>query len=185
MNQLLAEAPKSARTYSHTPEIFNWLYDKYWRELVKQSNYYVKDEDSAQEIVQELFSDVFRKSILNKVTGNVDAYLRMAIKNRSLNYLLKQKRYSDHLKKWGAGKVKLTENAIEEEINLIYVQKQIQFYLSRLDNSCREVFMLSRDRQMTIKEIAQTLQRPPDTVAKQLSKAVRHLYKCMYPVQDN
>jgi RNA polymerase sigma-70 factor (ECF subfamily) len=185
MSQLIAEAPTSARTYSNTPETFSWLYDKYWGELVKQSNYYVKDHDSAEEIVQELFSDVFRKSILTKVTGNVDAYLRMAIKNRSLNYLLKQKRYSDHLKKWGNRKVKLAENEIEEGINLVYVQNQIQFYLSRIDDSCREVFVLSRDHQLTIKEIAQKLQRPPDTVAKQLSKAIRYLYKNIYPGQNN
>jgi RNA polymerase sigma-70 factor (ECF subfamily) len=185
MSQLLGEIPIGASVYSNTPETFRWLYNRYWTVLVMQSNYYVKDDDSAKEIVQELFTDVFQKNSLIKVTGNLDAYLKMAIKNRSLNYLLKQKRYSDHLKKWGAGKTKLAKNEIEEDINLIYAQNQIHFYLSRLDDSCREVFVLNRDRQMTIKEIAQKLQRPPDTVAKQLSKAVRYLYKCIYPGQNN
>jgi RNA polymerase sigma-70 factor (ECF subfamily) len=185
MNQLLTELEMGDCAYANTSATFNWLYNRYWSDLVKQSNYFVKDEDSAKEIVQELFTDVFQKNSLIKVTGNLDAYLRMATKNRSLNYLLKQKRYNDHLKKWGTKKEKLAENVIEEDINLIYVQKQIQFYLSQLNESCREVFLLSRDRQMTVKEIAQKLQRPPDTVAKQLSKAVRYLYKCMYPGQNN
>src|SRR6478752_3633812 len=104
MNQLLEDETIGVIAYSNTPETFNWLYNNYWAELVKQSNYYVKDHDTAAEIVQELFTDIFKKNSLIKVTGNVDAYLRMATKNRSLNYLLKQKRYSDHLKKWGTKK---------------------------------------------------------------------------------
>jgi RNA polymerase sigma-70 factor (ECF subfamily) len=183
--QLIVKEEVSLSAYQNTSDTFNWLYENYWQTLLNQSYYYLKDLSVAEEIVQQLFIDIFRKNILIRETTNTDGYLRKAIRNRSLNYLLKNKRYHYHLKKLGENTRQHAENVIEEDINLVHVQNQIHLHLSTLSDSCRTVFILNRDRQMTIKQIAQKLNRPEDTVTKQLGKAVRHLYKCLYPGVNN
>jgi RNA polymerase sigma-70 factor (ECF subfamily) len=183
--QLTLNKEVSHNTYDKNSDTFNWLYENYWQILLNQSYYYLKDISVSEEVVQQLFIDIFRKNILIRETTNIDGYLRKAIRNRSLNYILKNKRYNYHLKKLSENTRLHAENVIEEDINLVHAQTRIQFHLSSLSDSCRTVFILNRDRQMTIKQIALKLNRPEDTVTKQLGKAVRHLHKCLYPEANN
>src|SRR6478735_11581896 len=183
--QLTLKKEVSLSTYDKNSDTFSWLYENYWQILLNQSYYYLKDISVAEEVVQQLFIDIYRKNILIRETTNIDGYLRKAIRNRSLNCLLKNKRYNYHLKKLGENTRLHAENVIEEDIDLVHVQSRIHLHLSSLSDSCRTVFILNRDRQLTIKEIARKLNRPEDTVTKQLGKAVRHLYKCLYPAASN
>ena len=134
--------------------------------------------------MQQLFIDLFRKNILAKEVTNIESYLRKAVKNRILNYTARDKRYRNHLKQLGTSYQEVY-NPIEEEMDMRIRQQQIFFYLSKLDESCRTVFILNREERLTIKEIAIKLRRPKDTVSKQLSRAVRYLHKCVYQTAIN
>jgi RNA polymerase sigma-70 factor (ECF subfamily) len=160
-----------------------WLYKNYWQPLIELSYYYLKDHALAEEIVQQLFIDIFRKNIGIKETHNPYGYLRIAVKNRSYNCLLKNKRYKQHLQNLYCKNNDLAINNIDNRIAMRDRQKEISFYLGQLEETCRTVFILNRQENMTIKEISQKLQRPQDTVTKQLRKAVKYLHKCIYPEQ--
>jgi len=170
-------------TSAHHQTKFKWLYATYWQPLLDHAYYYLRDYSVAEEIVQQLFIDLYVKDILEKDITNVSGYLKKAVKNRICNYVLKNKRYRYHLKnlsgKSGAG----SYNPVDNDMNVMDRQKEIAFYLSQLSESCRTVFLLNREQQMTIRQISSELQRPVDTVTKQLSKAVRHLYHKMYVQQ--
>lgn len=160
---------------------FEWLYKTYWKTLLDQSYYYLKDRSLSEEIVQQLFIDIFRRHISLEQIGNPGAYLRTAVRNRAYNCLLKNKRYRRHLQKFGTKTTAVSDNSIADTMDMIDMQQQISFHLSQLEENCRLVFLLNRDKQLTIKEIAVKLKRPQDTVTKQLRKAVKYLYKCIYP----
>jgi RNA polymerase sigma-70 factor (ECF subfamily) len=179
MRQTTATAQVSYCASPNTPETFNWLYQKYWKPLLHQSYFYLKDHSLSEEIVQQLFIDIYQKNIRIQETTNIDSYLRKAIRNRAYNCLLSNKRYRNHLKKLLIKNAGNTDNSTYNQVAVKDTKKQIHFYLGQLNESCRTVFLLNREEQMTIREIAIKLQRPEDTVTKQLGKAVRHLYKCI------
>lgn len=179
MQQLTANAQVSLCANQNTPETFNWLYQKYWQPLLHQSYFYLKDHSLSEEIVQQLFIDIYQKNILIRETTNIDSYLRKAIRNRAYNCLLSNKRYRNHLKKLAVKHSGSVDNSTYHQVAVKDTKRKIRFYLSQLNESCRTVFLLNREEQMTIREIAVKLQRPEDTVTKQLGKAVRHLYKCI------
>lgn len=165
----------------NSKDTVEWLYKTYWNRLLEVSYYYLKDHSLAEEIVQQLFIDIFRKNISLKETYNPYGYLRIAIKNRAYNCLLKNKRYKHHLQNLYSKNKELTTNNIDTNIAMHDRQKEIAFYLSKLEENCRTVFILNREQNMTIKEISKKLKRPQDTVTKQLGKAVKYLHKCIYP----
>jgi RNA polymerase sigma-70 factor (ECF subfamily) len=180
MRQATATAQINVCASPNTPETFNWLYQKYWETLLNQSYFYLRDHSLSEEIVQELFIDIYQKNIRIKETTNIDSYLRKAIRNRAYNCLLSNKRYRNHLKKLLIKTSGCTDNSTLNQLTLKDTKKQIHYYLGQLNESCRTVYILNREEQMTIREIAARLQRPEDTVTKQLGKAVRHLYNCIY-----
>jgi len=184
MRQATAHAQGPLCAYQNNAETFDWLYKKYWTVLRNLSFYYLKDHSLSEEIVQQLFIDIYRKNIRITETINIDSYLRKAIRNRAYNCILSNKRYRLRLKKLLDKTTERADYSIDNEIDRAERQQQINFYLAQLNESCRTVFLLNREEQLTIKEIAYKLQRPEDTVTKQLGKAVRHLYKNIFPEAD-
>lgn len=179
MNKGISPAKVSHFVPENNSEVFNWLYKEYWQPLTSQAYFLLKDYAAAEEIVQQLFVDIYKKNILIKQADNASSYLRKSVKNRVYNYILKDKRYRYHIKNHSSKTNLAVHNSFDNKMNMLDTQKQIGFYLSKLDASCRIVFILNRDQQMTIKEIALKLRRPKDTVTKQLSRAVKYLHKCI------
>jgi RNA polymerase sigma-70 factor (ECF subfamily) len=164
---------------------FNWLYTKYWKQMLDVANIYLKDYSLAEEIVQELFIDFYQKRTDLTQIENISSYLKKSIKNRVYNYLLKNKNQKEHLKKLFLKTEKESYNPVHEEMDMRDKQKEISFYLSQLAEPCRTVFLLNREKQLTIKQIAIKLQRPEDTVTKQLSRAVKYLRKRVYDTENH
>jgi len=180
MRHSTANAQVSLCANPNTPETFTWLYQKYWDILLNQSYFYLKDHALSQEIVQQLFIDIYQKDIPIREATNIESYLRKAIRNRAYNCLLSNKRYRNHLKKLSVKHSGSVDNGTYNQVAVKDTKRRIRFYLDQLNEPCRTVFLLNREEQMTIREISAKLQRPEDTVTKQLGKAVRHLYKCMF-----
>jgi RNA polymerase sigma-70 factor (ECF subfamily) len=74
-----------------------------------------------------------------------------------------------------AAKKKMTaQNDVEQSIYLKELQKSIFKSLQQMPARCSEVYLLKQE-QLTVKQISQTLNRPTDTVEKQLRKAKKML----------
>lgn len=149
---------------------FNLLYKKFWRPLLHFAGRYLDDEDTCAEIVQDLFVHLHSKHSNWKVRTSVSSYLYMALRNRILNYLRNQAVYKKHVLRSSKGKAR-TLNNVEQCINLAELQKEISLALKRMPVKYREVYLLQHQHHFTTKKIALFLNRPIDTVEKQLQKA--------------
>ena len=80
---------------------FESLFRAHYNSLAFFALRYVKDEDIAEEIVQEMFSNFWIKSDSIHVQTSVKSYLFGAVRNACLNYLKHQKikqSYADNVK---------------------------------------------------------------------------------------
>jgi RNA polymerase sigma-70 factor (family 1) len=151
-------------------EAFKMLYKKYWQLLLKYAATYINDEYICKEIVQELFVHLHHTRSRIRIHSSLSSYLFVALRNKVFNYLRNQSVYRKHVMKAGACGM-LACNDVEQSMNLTELKKEIHYSLKRMPVKYREVYILHDENSYTVKKISKVLDRPVDTVEKQLRKA--------------
>ena len=149
---------------------FDLLYKRYWNRLLHFAFRYVKDGDVCQEIVQELFVQLHTSANRLKINSSLSAYLFVAIRNRIYNYLRNRALYKKHIALAGK-RMMASHNNVEQAINFMDVQKKINDTLCLMPEKYRTVYLLHDRNHFTVKKISEILDRPVNTVEKQLRKA--------------
>ena len=134
---------------------------------------YLGDRDAAQEIVQDVFINLWQKKDVIDPAKSVKAYLYTSVKNRCLNHIRDNKKFRSY---YLDVELELeiphedTDNISESE-----TRDKISAALDKLPERCRQVFELSRFDEMKYKEIAEKLGISVKTVEVQVSKALKIL----------
>jgi RNA polymerase sigma-70 factor (ECF subfamily) len=150
---------------------FDLLYKKYWNRLLHFAFRYVKDGYVCQEIVQELFVQLHTSGHRLKINSSLSAYLFVAIRNRIYNYLRNRALYQKHIALAGK-RIMASHNNVEQAINFMDLQNKINDTLCSMPEKYRTVYLLHDKNHFTVKKISEILNRPVNTVEKQLRKAV-------------
>lgn len=79
------------RLKSNDLAAYDELYLKYFKLLCASAYFLLKSESDAKDLVQNLFMDIWDKKLYLHFHNDVKGYLLLAIKNRSLNFIKKQK----------------------------------------------------------------------------------------------
>nr|WP_121269201.1 RNA polymerase sigma-70 factor [Pedobacter schmidteae] len=150
---------------------FDQIYIRYWKRLLTYSGKIVRDEEEAQDIVQEVFVSFWKR---RSELGDLDclsSYLHGAIRFRSLGYIrsnLYKHNYLESLKSFfEEGTDMVNEHIDREELNAV-----IHSEISKLPPKMREIFILSRMEQMSHREIAERLNISDKTVKKQINRSL-------------
>ncbi|MCG8319846.1 MAG: RNA polymerase sigma-70 factor [Cytophagales bacterium] len=150
---------------------FNEVYSRYWEKLYCAAYRVLRDGDACKDILQEVFSDFWiRKEKIS--VSSLSAYLHTAVKYQVFNFLRADKISQEHLGRMG---VLTSTNATEEMIDFRELEGLLERSIAQLPDRCRKVFQLSRDENLSVKEIAARLNISPKTVESQITKALRHL----------
>jgi RNA polymerase sigma-70 factor (ECF subfamily) len=160
--------------YQHLDkQLFEQLFREFFSPLCNFACGYVNDLDTAKEIVQEVFINLWNKRETIVSDSTVKAYLYTSVKNRCLNYIRDHKKFRSYILD-----VEIeAENMGFESDSLTQTEAQmkIQQAIETLPEKCKEVFILSRFDEMKYKEIADKLEISVKTVEAQISKALKIL----------
>jgi RNA polymerase sigma-70 factor (ECF subfamily) len=150
------------------------LFRDHYTGLCRFAAGYVKDNEMAKEIVQEAFVSLWEKRDSIDPSKQVKSYLSTSVRNRCLNYLRDNRKFSGRLLELEnhphEPAVHPPDRLVEAEI-----RERIERAMETLPEKCREVFRLSRHRQMKYQQIADHLQISVKTVETQMSKALQHM----------
>lgn len=128
---------------------------------------YTKDARMAEEVVQDVFFNYYRKSEQHNGQASLKTYLVKMTVNRSYDYLRSWKSKKQFLLEKFQGVTKGTEQ--------LYLEKEergeITAAVLTLPVKDREVLLLYYYEEMTIVEIAQILNRPESTIKSRLQRA--------------
>ena len=151
------------------------LFRRYYVSLCRTSIRLVRDEATAEDVVQEFFAQMWTKRTgLPANTTAVGSYLRTSVRNRSLNYLRDRKRIpvdDDELPEVPADRG-LQPGAVLENEEL---QQRINDAIDRLPERCRLIFVMSKIEDMSHREIAAGLDISVKTVENQMTRAYKFL----------
>lgn len=148
---------------------FEKAFKDYYRELVAFTYQYVEDHDMAEELVQEMFSNVWAKSSQIDIRTSVKSYLYGAVRNAALNHLKHQKvtrKYQEHEQH----KIDYFE---VDFLELDELQAEIDLAINKLPEKCREIFEMSRFEGKKNKEIAEKLNLSIKTIENQMGRALK------------
>lgn len=136
------------------------------------------DEHLAQDLVQEVLYELWRKRDQLNISTSLRAYLKRAVLNRTLNHLRDNRKWSteERMPELADQEFDPTENMRAEEL-----QKRVDAAIDELPERCRMVFVLSRYEELSYRDIATELGIAEKTVENQVSKALKYLRERLQP----
>ncbi len=159
--------------------VFKKLFEIYYLRLFLYTKSYVEDTDTAKDIVQDLFINLWEKRKKLDIASSLSSYLFRAVHNRSIQFLRHKKVISKFKEKH---MLKLKEAEILYSTSVDFTFSEVQFNEIRnilnqtfnsLPGKTREVFSLSREQEKSNQDIANTLNINIKTVEYYITKALR------------
>ena len=146
---------------------FKELYLTYYPVMLRVAVYILKEEQAAEDAVQEVFLKVWNNPSILAGVEHIKAYLILTTRNLCFDKLKKQKRESDHI-------LQLEPESPEVESGNDEVFRGVlEEAVSKLPPKCRLVFSLSRFEGLSNDEIAEYLDISKRTVETQISLALK------------
>lgn len=145
---------------------FEIIYKTYWVRLYQFAVSKTHDQDVAEEIVQDLFVNLWERKEELKVS-NIPSYLFSSVRYKVIDFY-KQRLFSDLA-------------AVSETIAPDYpmfleeLQNQLHEGIEQLPLKTRRIFKLNRIEGFSTDEIARDLNLPKRTVEYHITQALRHL----------
>lgn len=148
------------------------LYNNYWKLLYISSYNVLQNKELCEDIVQEVFIDIWNNRKKISIKTSVKAYLyacaryKVFAEIKKNNKMINVTYFStlDHRFQKVTPESELIYNELTEQINTI---------IEKLPEKCRNVFRLSREEQMSHKEISQHLNISTKTVENHITKALQ------------
>ena len=163
---------KQANTLSR--ESFEHVYKNCVKKLCAIAYNVVRDRDTAAEIVHDVFLSVWERRQVLKLEGELENYLVRAVKLSSLEHLRTTMIHQKHLDGIAYTQKDLT-NLTEDQIAFDELSERINLLTSGLPAQCKQVFSLSREKGLSNKSVAISLNISEKTVEAHLSKALKYL----------
>jgi len=160
---------------------FELLYSKYSGKLynyvlsLSKGDFYL-----AEEIVQNVFIKIWEIRQHINTEGSFNSFVYTVGRNMFLNVVksrLQEHLYHDYVVDHEA----VLDNSVEKEIEYKMLEEQINRLIEQLPPARRNIYILSRVKNLPNKEIAALLDISENTVESQLNKATQFMRKNLLP----
>jgi RNA polymerase sigma-70 factor, ECF subfamily len=172
METLVSETLLIEQLTAQNELAFEKVFKRYYKALHSYAYTIVKNEDVADDMVQQVFYRMWNSAERVNIQSSIAAYLYRAVYNESLNYIKHQKIVVAHQKETAPHMKSERDTAAGKIINKELEQKLRQA-LNALPEQCRTVFQLSRFENLKYQEIAEQLGISVKTVENQMGKALK------------
>ncbi len=147
---------------------FDAIYNQYCHKLHEFVKRYVKQEEDAEGIVQDVFMKIWEARTRIDVYASFESFLFTIAYNTTMSLL--RKRISETKSREYLKSFQQIETADEviEEIHFNELNQKVQSVLKQLTPRQKEIYQLSREQGLTHKEIAKKLNISENTVNNHL-----------------
>ncbi|HOP30791.1 MAG TPA: RNA polymerase sigma-70 factor [Spirochaetota bacterium] len=161
---------------------FEETYISYYSRMSRFAQSYSISEEDAENIVQDVFIDIWAKKIDFTTLSNVGGYLFLSLKNKCIDHVRRKKienRTISELKKENEIILKLSLDSLEALDDKILTEPDIdaliQKAIDKLPGKCKQIFVMNKFHGKKQKAIANELNISINTVECQMSIAYKKL----------
>lgn len=154
---------------------FKQIYKKYWPLVYRVCYSKTKDREGTEEMVQDIFISLWRRRKNLVIDTSLEHYLIKAGKLRVIDY---------YRKKYNGDKVEsIDEVSLQADIGNYnealygFLHEDLQLVVSQLPGQCQKVYRMSREDQLSNREISDLLSISEKTVKNHLTKALNYIRK--------
>ncbi|HEX9512273.1 MAG TPA: sigma-70 family RNA polymerase sigma factor [Puia sp.] len=153
---------------------FTELYNRYWEKLLFIAGIKLRDLAIAEELVQDIFFDLWQRRYELEISGEPSHYLAVCMKHKVINAQAKIKRALDY-QAYSGKLLKEADNSTEHWLSFEELKGQLASLVAGLPERCRITYQLSREAGLSQKQIARKLQVSEKAVEGNLSRALKAL----------
>lgn len=165
---------------------FEYIFRTYFGFLLNYSKQILRNSDTAEEIVETTFVNLWENRAAINLETSLKSYLFKSVYNNCLNYIKHQRvkeRYvlyfKHHISTDETGEIITTDYPMSQLIEK-ELEEKLKNAISDLPAQCREVFLMSRYKDLKNEEIAQKLNISVNTVRTQISRALAKLRESLH-----
>lgn len=156
---------------------FGWIFKANYARLCAYSNRFVLSRQLAEEIVDDVFCNLWKNRKRIRISSSFQAYLVTSVRNRSLDCLRKLKHEKKRSLLEHAEAIPCGQSIASEAMMLDELHDRIHAAVSILPSQCRLIFRMSREEDLRYKDIATKLNISIKTVDTQIGRALKHIRK--------
>ena len=162
----------------HEPS-YEQLFLHFYKELTGFAYTYVKNQESAEEVVSDVMVKIWQMGRELASVQNLRVYLFAATRNTAINYLRKYRRYTS---------VEIEHIDVELNMDLYHpeaatqhaeLRRMIAAAIKSLPPKCQMVYKLIREDGLSYKEVAEILDITVKTVDVHFTKALKRLREAL------
>ncbi|HVU58427.1 MAG TPA: RNA polymerase sigma-70 factor [Puia sp.] len=153
---------------------FSVLYNRYWDKIFYIAAGRLNDQALAEDIVQDVFTDIWRRRDNLDVKGNVGAYLAVAVKYRVINMQARIQRAERYKKDMLTGENNDSQD-LAGELGFRELQQELEKHITLLPEKAKLAFTLSRESGLAHKEIARVMNISEKAVERNIARAIQSI----------
>jgi len=151
------------------------IYNLYWQKLFAVAAYKLNSLADAEEIVQDIFLELWNRRASLVITSKLSSYLSVAVSYKVINVLAKRN-VQNRYQQYAVSNMPVADFSTMQWLEFEELKDRFLNQVAQLPEKCQLVFKLSREENLSYKEIAKQLSISEKTVEAHLSKA-RHILK--------
>jgi RNA polymerase sigma-70 factor (ECF subfamily) len=155
---------------------FELLFRSSYVSLVRYAKTLIKDHDTAEEIVQDLFFRLWKDKEKLNIESSLNGYLFRSVHNGCLHYIEHMKVVERHAEDISNRQAESQESP-SDILNYKELQEKVVRILERLPERCGKIFTMSRFEGLKYAEIAERLSVSVKTVEANMGRALKEFRK--------
>ena len=155
---------------------FESLFRSSYVSLVRYAKTLIKDHDTAEEIVQDLFFRLWQDKEKLNVESSLNGYLFRSVHNRCLHFI-EHNRVVDRYAEEMSYRQPEKQESPSDILQYSELQARIAKILERLPERCGQIFYMSRFEGLKYNEIAEKLSVSVKTVESNMGRALKEFRK--------
>jgi RNA polymerase sigma-70 factor (ECF subfamily) len=157
------------------------LHAKYWTILLRYAMHATGRIDLAEDVVQDMFIDLWRRRSSLVIQGSLRVYLFGGVRRRS-QHVMRTERRAQHREAVVSLHVEarqVGESGADAAVRMAELEAVVRQTVAALPERCRDVFFLYQENELSVAEIAETLGIAEATVRVQVHRAMSAIWQAV------
>ena len=173
-NKSYRDADAIASLKAGDPAAFTAIYEHYSERLTGFASSKLFNLNDTRDIIHDIFVKLWEDRVNLRIERNLEAYLFAMVRHRVIDKIRKNISHERYAAMLSALEVSQHPD-VEQKIALDELDKKFRKSIDELSPRVKEIFLLSRNEELSIQEIALKLYLSEQTVKNQITYALKHL----------